>query len=70
METKEPFCGACGGVALAFVGAGMSRYGSKETKGSHAKQKKIILWTGVGSILVGLLITYYFLKVKDCGECK
>lgn len=68
-ESKESFCGACLAVPLAFAGAGVSAYGSK-SKGKHKKQKKIIFWLGIVSVLISVMIAVYYMFIKKCDECR
>lgn len=67
-HTKEGFCGACLAVPLAMVGAGVGAAGAT-TKGNHAKTKKILLWSGVATIILALLIAIYYLFLKKCSSC-
>ena len=66
-EIKEDFCPSCVVVPLAFAGVGVSAY--SQTNGQYKKQKKIMLWVGVGSVLVSLAIFVYFKYIKKCNEC-
>ena len=66
-DTKEDFCGACAVVPLAFMGVGASAYGSS-SKGSNKKMKKILLWSGLISVIITIAIAYYFLK--NCSDCQ
>ncbi len=67
-KLKEDFCGACIAVPLALAGAGASISGANR-KGSYKKSKKILLWGGIVSIAISIMIAYYFLKIKKCSEC-
>jgi hypothetical protein len=59
-ETKEPFCGACLAVPLAFIGVGASSYGNSSKK-KHKTMKKITLWSGVVVTAISLFIAAYYL---------
>lgn len=71
IETQEEFCTACAVVPLAFAGAGASAYGAS-SKGSNKKMKKILLWSGVATVLISLLIVIYiyFIRKGDCKDCR
>ena len=64
-DQKEEFCGACAAIPLAFVGVGAT-YGS--TKGSNKKMKKILLCSGIFSVILTILIAIYFLR--NCSDCR
>jgi hypothetical protein len=64
MNTKEEFCGSCVVVPLAFAGSGLTLYGTSNTTGSTKKYKKIILISGVVSIIIGLLMYYVAIRKK------
>ena len=68
-ETKEEFCGACLAVPLAFAGAGVSAYGTG-SKGSHKKRRKMVFWVGILMVLLSLAVAYYYMFIKDCGDCR
>ena len=69
-EIKENFCGACVAVPLAFMGVGASAYGgSNSSRKEHKKRKKIILWTGVVSVILSIIVAVYFLYIKKCTDC-
>jgi len=68
-DTKEDFCGICLAVPLVLLGTGMSAVGAR---GRHRKMKKIMLWTGVGTAAVAILLAMFYLifkkKCKPCGD--
>ena len=66
-DVKEFFCGACLAVPLAFVGVGASAYGAS-SRGSHKKSKKIVLWSGIATIIISLIIAIYYLT--SCTNCR
>lgn len=68
LETKEEFCGACVGGAVALVGASVAGYGasSREKEGSR---KKILMLSGVITFVISLIIIIYFI-MSDCKECR
>ena len=68
-ENKEEFCTACVSVPLALAGGGMSVYGSSNSTGKNKKMKKILLITGVVTLVLGLY--FLFKKNKSCstGSC-
>jgi hypothetical protein len=63
---KEEFCGACLAIPLAIAGAGVGVAGSK--KGDHKKRKKIMLWGGVATALISILVALYF--IYSCKDCR
>ena len=68
-DVKEDFCGACLSVPLAFVGVGASIYGTS-SRDKYKKQKKIVLMSGIVSIMVSLIIASYYLFFSGCKDCK
>ena len=66
-DTKEDFCGACAVVPIAFAGIGATAYGTS-SKGSNKKIKKILVCSGLVSIVITMIIAYYFLK--NCSDCQ
>ena len=66
-ETKEDFCPACIVGPLALAGAGASAVGS--TKGGHKKMKKYMLWGGLATVLLSVLLFIYFMFIRDCNSC-
>jgi hypothetical protein len=70
LESKEDFCGACAVIPLAFAGAGASAYGAS-SNGSQKKLKKILLWSGVSTVILSLfVIIYIYYFKKDCVDCR
>jgi cytosine/uracil/thiamine/allantoin permease len=67
-DIKEPFCGACALIPLAFAGAGASAYGN--TSKGHKKTKKILLWSGVITVILCLIFIIYIYGFKKCTECR
>lgn len=65
-NAKEDFCGACLAAPLAAFGVGMSGVGA----GSYKKKKNIILWVGIGTTILAILIAVYFLWIKKCDSCR
>jgi hypothetical protein len=68
-DSRENFCGACLAVPLAMVGVGVGAAGAT-TKGSHQRTKKVLLWSGVATVIISLLIAIYFLYIKKCSSCR
>ena len=67
-EIKENFCGACLSIPLAFAGVGASAYGATNSREKHKKSKKIILWAGIITIIISLLIIIYYMTM--CKSCR
>lgn len=65
-EIKEEFCGACLAVPLALAGAGAASVGAK---GSYKKNRKALLWTGILTVIISILIMVYFVWIKKCDKC-
>lgn len=63
-DTKEDFCGACAAVPLALVGAGAAGVGTKK----HGKTKTIMLWAGLITVLISVIIVAWYLST--CSDCK
>jgi hypothetical protein len=63
---KEEFCGACLAIPLALAGAGASTVGSG---GKHKNKRRIILWVGIATVILSLVIGVYYLWIKKCSEC-
>ena len=66
-DIKEEFCMACLAIPLAFAGVGTSAYGAS-SRGSHKKSKKIVLWSGIATIIISLIIAIYYLT--SCTNCR
>jgi hypothetical protein len=66
LEIRESFCGACIAAPLAALGAGSAAAGSK---GNFKKGKKILLWGGLGMVILSILVAIYFLYIKKCDKC-
>lgn len=66
-ENKEDFCGACAAIPIALAGAGLA---GASGKGSRKKEKKILLWTGLGTIFLAIMIAVFFLFIKKCSDCR
>lgn len=70
-DTKEYFCGACLMIPVAFAGIGASAYGAS-SRSKHKKQKKITRWLlfgGIATVIISILIWIYFKYIKKCTEC-
>lgn len=65
-ELKEEFCGACLAIPLALAGGATATVGAR---GSHKKNKKILLWSGIIVTILSLLIMIYFVWIKKCDQC-
>ena len=69
-DVKEDFCPSCLVVPLAFAGAGATAAGATVGQ-KHKKTKKILLISGVITLLFTLgLGVYYIMKKDDCKSCK
>ena len=71
-ETREDFCPACLIVPLAFAGVGATGAGGIVSK-KHKKWKKMLLISGIVTILLSLLLLIYWHMNKDScssGSCK
>jgi hypothetical protein len=66
-DTREDFCGACITVPLALLGAGAAGIGARQ-KGGYRKQKKILLWGGIGLTILSIIITIIYLS--KCSSCR
>ena len=66
-ETKEDFCGLCVVAPLAFAGASATAVGGSVMK-RHKKWRKMLLISGIASIILSILILIYY--KKNCKECK
>ena len=67
-DIKEDFCPSCLIVPLAFAGAGATAAG-QGISNSHKKMKKILMLTGVVSVVSTLLLViYYFLFKNNCSK--
>ena len=67
-ETKEEFCGACIAGAVALAGAGAAGAGMS-SKGAHQQTKKILIISGIATVVVAIVIAIYFLA-SNCSDCK
>lgn len=67
-EVQEDFCPACVAVPLAFAGAGAAGVGMNK-KGGRQKYKKMLLYIGVPTAIISILVAVYFLWIKKCEEC-
>ena len=67
-DNKENFCGVCTAIPLAFVGTGISSL-STNSKGSNKKYKKILLWSGIITVIVSFIIIYYNFRISKCSKC-
>ena len=69
-EIKEDFCPSCLIVPLAVVGTGAATAGELVPQ-KHKKWKKVLLWSGVLTIIsVVALIIYYHINKENCKSCK
>ena len=67
-DSKEGFCGACLAVPLAMAGVGVGAAGAT-AKGSQKKTRKMLIWTGVITVILSLLIAVYYMFIKKCQSC-
>lgn len=67
-DHKENFCGACVAGGIALVGAGVS---TTSTRQKYKKQKRVMFWCGLLTILLALaFVMYVYYGKKDgCYEC-
>jgi ABC-type proline/glycine betaine transport system permease subunit len=69
-DIVEPFCGACLALPLSLIGAGAVGAGTSG-KGAYKTQKKWILWGGIISVVISIIIAVYFLWIKkECEDCR
>lgn len=68
-DAREDFCGACLAVPIAMVGVGVGATGAT-AKGRHQRTKKVLLWSGIVTVIIALLIAIYFLYIKKCSSCR
>ena len=64
---RENFCGACVAIPLALTGIGIS---ASSGVGSYQKNKKIMLYVGLGITIISVLFAVYFLYIKKCTDCR
>ena len=67
-DIVEPFCGACIAAPLALMGVGASAYGAKGN--SHKAYKKVLLITGIITIVASVAVLVYYLFIKKCKGCR
>lgn len=66
---KENFCGACMALPLAVAGAGATAIGANQSA-QHKKRKKILLWSGIATVVLAVLLGIYMTFVrKGCQTC-
>lgn len=67
---REDFCPSCLVVPLAVAGASATGV-AVSTSGKNKMRKKILLWAGIITIVLSILIgVYYLMNKKTCLECK
>lgn len=67
---KENFCPSCLVIPLAVAGASATGV-SVSTSGKHKMRKKILLWSGIITIVLSIIIgVYYLMNKKTCTDCK
>lgn len=67
---KEDFCPSCLVVPLAVAGASATGV-AVSTSGKHKMRKKILLWSGVMTVVLSIIIgVYYLMNNKTCVQCK
>jgi uncharacterized membrane protein YvbJ len=66
-DNKENFCGACIAAPLALASVGTSAYGAT-SRGSNKRMKKFLVWGGIISAIITLIVAYFYLK--NCSDCK
>jgi hypothetical protein len=68
-EIKEDFCPSCLVVPLAFAGASATAAG-KTMNNSHKKMKQVLFVSGIITIIITLLVGFYYLVLKEkCTSC-
>lgn len=68
-DVKEDFCPSCLVVPLAFAGASATAAG-KTMGNSHKQTKRILLYSGIATILLTLALGLYYLVFKEkCTAC-
>lgn len=68
-STKEEFCPVCVAVPLALAGAGATSLGANQSE-NYKKRRKNLLFVGISSTVISLLIIIYYVWIKDCESCK
>jgi len=68
-DIKETFCPACIAVPLAMAGAGASSLGANQSS-NYKKRKQILLWGGISTTVLSLIIVIYYVWIKDCKSCR
>jgi len=68
-DTKESFCPACIAVPLAMAGTGASSVGMSDSN-AYKKHKKILLWGGIITTAIAVVILIYYKYIKDCKACR
>lgn len=70
-ETKEDFiCAACIGAGFAAAGIGATAVGAKMKKQKYKTTKKIMLWSGIISMITALLLFIWAFIPKKYGGCR
>ena len=64
-DVREGFCGACGAIPLALMGAGAASYGL--TTEQYKQRKKYILIGALVALAASAGLYFYFRK---CSTCK
>lgn len=69
-EIRENFCGICAVGPLVFAGASATAIGGTMAR-RHKKWRRMLLISGVSSIVMSALVLFYYLVIKkDCKSCK
>jgi ABC-type maltose transport system permease subunit len=68
-ETKEDFCGACLGGAVAIAGAGVAGYGAS-SRSREKGRKKILVISGIITMFISVMMVFYFIMIVKCDSCR
>ena len=69
-DVREDFCPSCLVVPLAIAGASATGV-AVSTSGKNKLRKKVLLWSGVATIVLSVIIgVYYLANKKSCSSCK
>lgn len=69
-DMREDFCASCLVVPLALAGASATGV-AVSTSNKNKMRKKILLWSGIATIVLAVLIGVYYLMNKEtCLDCK